>query len=227
MLALTGGKGGSGKTTTALGLARALARDGASPLVVDTDTDMPDLHHFAGLSRDPSMDQLSADTQLTDVTRQSDRFPGVSLLTAGSRSTVRQALRRAQQWQGPVLVDCPPGLGSGAIGPVRVASGALVVTTEQPTCLEDARQTIRALRQVDTDPTGVLLVSQSRTKPPRAVAGCRVLGTTPFSKSPFEDDRVSETWHRVAKTIWRGQSPAGQPATPTPADPVSEQITQP
>jgi len=220
MLALTGGKGGCGKTTTALGLADALARDGAFPLVVDADTDMPDLHHFAGLSRDPSMDQLSARTPLSAVTRQSDRFQGVALLTAGKRAQLSQALGRAKQWQGPVLVDCPPGLGPGAVGPLRAVRRALVVTTEQPTCLEDARQTVRALRRVETEPTGVLLVSQSSTRPPRAVAGCRVLGTVPFSKTPFEDERVSQVWQRVAKSVWGGQSPTGQPETPTPTDPV-------
>jgi len=201
MLAITGGKGGCGKTTTALGVSRELARRGADPLVVDTDTDMPDLHHLAGVSREPSMDQLSEETPLSAVVQKSERFPGVSVLTAGRRNQVDKALRKARQWRGPVIVDCPPGLGPGTVGPLRVARGALVVTTEQPTCLEDTRQTIRTLRRVGTAPSGVLLLSRSSRRPPQAVAGCRTLETAPFSKTPFEDDRASRAWQRVAGEI--------------------------
>lgn len=201
MLAITGGKGGCGKSTTALGLARELARQGETPLVVDTDTDMPDLHHLAGVSREPSMDRLSADTPLTSVIQQSDRFPGVALLTAGRREQVDQALQTARQWQGPTIVDCPPGLGPGAVGPLRAASSALVVTTEQPTCLEDTRQTVRTLRQIDTAVPGVLAISRARTRPRQAVAGCRVLETAPYSDSPFEDDRLFAVWQRLARKL--------------------------
>ncbi|POG57234.1 nucleotide-binding protein, partial [Haloferax marisrubri] len=48
MLAIAGGKGGSGKTTTTLGLASAL--DGPV-LAVDADRDMPNLHAMAGVER--------------------------------------------------------------------------------------------------------------------------------------------------------------------------------
>ena len=43
MIAVTGGKGGSGKTTTTVGLTRALARRGASVVAVDADWDLPNL----------------------------------------------------------------------------------------------------------------------------------------------------------------------------------------
>jgi len=43
VIAVTGGKGGSGKTTTTVGLARALARRGASVVAADADWDLPNL----------------------------------------------------------------------------------------------------------------------------------------------------------------------------------------
>lgn len=49
MLAIAGGKGGCGKTTTALGVGAALP---GRPLVVDADWDLPNLHRLATVYRD-------------------------------------------------------------------------------------------------------------------------------------------------------------------------------
>lgn len=49
MLAIAGGKGGCGKTTTALGVGAALP---GRPLVVDADWDLPNLHRLAAVYRD-------------------------------------------------------------------------------------------------------------------------------------------------------------------------------
>ncbi|MFB6218937.1 MAG: AAA family ATPase, partial [Halobacteriaceae archaeon] len=53
MLAVCGGKGGVGRTTTAVGLGAALAGHHRATLVVDADADMPDLHALAGTPAEP------------------------------------------------------------------------------------------------------------------------------------------------------------------------------
>jgi len=54
MLAVAGGKGGAGKTTTTLGLATATADvTDEAVLAVDADVDMPNLHAVAGVPREP------------------------------------------------------------------------------------------------------------------------------------------------------------------------------
>lgn len=55
MLAIAGGKGGSGKTTTTACLARGLAGEGPPPIAVDGDCDMPDLHLVAGTCPRPGI----------------------------------------------------------------------------------------------------------------------------------------------------------------------------
>jgi septum site-determining protein MinD len=60
MLAVAGGKGGAGKTTTTLGLAGALARQRRTVLAADADREMPDLHAMAGVARTPGLDAVAA-----------------------------------------------------------------------------------------------------------------------------------------------------------------------
>ena len=203
MLAIAGGKGGCGKTTTALGLARALAGRNRTPLVVDADSDMPDVHHVVDLPPEPGVDRCSGGTPLDTVTRESDRFPGVRVLTGGRREHLDTALRTVRSWPGPVLVDCPPGSGPDATRPLRHAESALIVTTDEPVCLEDATRTVRTTRQLGVGPAGVLMVRARHGDLPTAIAGCRVLGVVPFVSDPYANGRVREAWQRVAGRLIR------------------------
>jgi len=201
MLAIAGGKGGCGKTTTALGLARALAGQDRAPLAVDADSDMPDVHHVADLPPEGGIDQCAEGAPLDRVTREADRFPGVRVLTAGRREHLAGALCRVQSWPGPVLVDCPPGSGPDAVRPLRHADRVLVVTTDEPPCLEDATRTVRTARRLGVQPAGTLAVKRRQSDLPAAVGGCRLLATVPFVPDPFANGRVRQGWHRVARQV--------------------------
>lgn len=201
MLAIAGGKGGCGKTTTVLGLARSFARTGTTPLVVDADCDMPDVHHVAGIHRGPQTGQPNLELPLEDVVHTAERFPGVCVLTARRREFVDSVLRRARDWSGPVLVDCPPGTSADTVRPLRYADSSLVVTTDQPACLEDSVRTVRTLRQLGTAPLGAVLVARSGEGGPTAIAGCRVLGTPPFVDEPFDNETVRRTWELITSRL--------------------------
>jgi len=214
MLAIAGGKGGCGKTTTAVGLAwvftpRTSGRSGHSgdrPLVVDADSDMPDVHHVADLSREPGIDQFVEGESLERVVRSSERFPGVSVLTAGRRDAVDAALHRVGSWEGPVLVDCPPGSSPDAVRPLRHADAVLVVTTDEPASIDDAVRTVRTARRLDTRLAGVLVTRRAGHSPPSAVGGCRVLATAPVVSAPFSSEGVERAWERVVQQVWDGGS---------------------
>jgi len=201
MLAIAGGKGGCGKTTTTLGLATAFARRGQTPLVVDADSDMPDIHHLSAVSREPGIDQLATDGTLGSI-QNSSRFPGVSILPAGSRENLDAALQTVGRWNGPVLVDCPAGASPGAIRPLRHADRTLLVSTEQPQCLEDTRRTAATARQVGAPPVGTLLRETAAVRGPTDEHGLHLLARVPsVDASPFEHPAVVQGWDQIAQTI--------------------------
>ena len=200
MLAVTGGKGGCGKTTTALGLARTLARRGRDPLVVDADCDMPDLHHLAEIERTDGVDALARGAPLSRVCQRPSLFPGVAVITAGRPARTGPALRATHDWEGPVLVDCPAGIGPDASRPLRQADATVVVSTDRPQCLDDTRRTVTAARQLDAPPVGVLLrtVAGRVTETGGRIAGSSVLTTVPDVEDPFDAPPLARAWSTVA-----------------------------
>jgi septum site-determining protein MinD len=199
MLAIAGGKGGSGKTTTAAGLAWVLARRGADPLLVDCDTDMPDLHHLLDGLELGGIDRSASGASLERCCEQSPTVPGVRCLTAGDRSSVPDTLTRLTEWHGPVVLDCPPGAGPDAVAPLRVADRTLLVSTDQPSALTDAAATARTARELDTSVCGVLL---RETTPEATVTWpdeSPILGRIASVDAPLDDPQVRAEWTRLAE----------------------------
>ena len=198
MIAITGGKGGCGKTTTALGLANALARRGQDPLVVDGDCDMPDVHHRIGLVRCGGVDELASGQSIKRVVTRSNRLPGVSFVTGGRRDNLDTALRRLGSWQGPVLVDCAAGVTADSLRPLRYAQRSVVVSTDQPQCIEDAERTTEIAQRLSAPPVGVVLreMTGSDCALPRH---WRLLGTLPRVERPLESPQVHDEFVSIAK----------------------------
>ena len=203
MLAVAGGKGGCGKTTTAVGLARALAGRGVSPLVVGADPDVPDLRRLVDLPPEPSTDALPGGDLDRVVHRPTD-LPGVAVVPAGRPDRPGVALARARRWPGPVLVDCPPGCGGDAAAPLRPCDRALVVTTDRPQSLEDARKTARLVRGLGAIPSGaaVRLAGDDGAPDPAGSELPPVLTRIPEVSPPLSDPRTRAAYARLADALF-------------------------
>jgi len=160
MLAVTSGKGGVGKTTTALGLARAVARgtgaaaDGRDVVVVDADRDLPDLARTAGVAVERATEQSLDDS----AGARDPVVPSVRLVTAPRDGTeARRLLDALARHPERAVIDCPAGAGRGAAVPLVHASHALVVSTLAPASLRDAANAAAMARRLDARPVASLL----------------------------------------------------------------------
>lgn len=194
MIAIAGGKGGSGKTTTTLALAAALGRRGRDAVAVDADRDMPDLHALAGVPNDPTIAALLAEDGesrgLRGVARPVPDHPGVAVVPSApgvDRRELVRGLRRLKRDDRPVLVDCPAGAGPAAVDPVRVADRTLLVATATPQGLRDALKTAALSRAVETRVVGVV-VPRRREVPP----GVEELFEAPAHPVPAAADPLSD-----------------------------------
>jgi len=181
MLAIVGGKGGCGKTTTALGLARAFARGGDRPLVVEADCDMPNLHTIAGTNRRPGVDAVAEGARVDRTVHRSDPFPGIDVLPAGDAAGAVDpaALERVARSPRRVLVDCPAGATEAVRTPLCAADHALVVSTADRQSLTDAAKTVRMARSVDAPVLGGVLTRVDDDADPVALEGGPLRGECP------------------------------------------------
>jgi len=200
MLAIAGGKGGVGKTTTVLGLSTALD---APVVAADADPDMPDLHALAGVDRTPTL----AAVREHDVPTVAQPHPddsAVTLLPAprlGDADAVDQSLDRLARSDRRTIVDCPAGAGPDAAAPLRRADATLLVSTLCAPALRDAAKTAAMARTLDAPPVGVVL---TRTRAaPEAVTdllGCPVVASVPSAEPPILDDEAARAAYRQLAT---------------------------
>lgn len=202
MLAVVGGKGGVGKTTTALGLGAALARRGLKPVVVDCDRDMPDCRRMTGVRDGPGIGAVAAGTPVHAVTVRPEAFDGMALLTARAGDSVGSALEALPADQ-PTILDAPAGVGPPVAVVLRAARHALIVTTPTAQAIEDAIKTAAVARALDARPLGVL-VSMADTVPTGLEDAMRlpVLGVVPQAGTdPFHNEAVAAVYEGLAATI--------------------------
>jgi len=202
MLAVVGGKGGVGKTTTALGLGRALADQRRRPLVVDADVDMPDLHVVADVPADPGVPALADGASVRAAAHAPEAFPGVAVCPTTPGAPIDAALDRLSAHPDQVVVDCPGGARPDAAAPMRRAERALVVTTPDEPAVTDAVKTAAMARTLGTPVAGVV-VTRAEAAPTGLADAVEapVLATVPEARPPLSDDGVRAAYGRLAAAL--------------------------
>lgn len=166
ILAVGAGKGGVGKSTTAVNLAVALRQKGARVGLMDTDVYGPNIPQMLGITAQP------------DVTEERKMIPpeahGIKVISMGMLVPPDQPVI----WRGPMLhgavqqfmrdvawgeldylvVDLPPGTGDVSLSMAQSVpvAGAVVVTTPQGVSVSDVRKAVAMFRQLNIPVLGVI-----------------------------------------------------------------------
>ena len=166
IVAVASGKGGVGKSTTAVNLALALAAEGASVGLLDADIYGPSIPMMMGITGQPeSIDGKSMEPLENDgVQVRSIGFLVVqdeAMIWRGPMATqALEQLLRQTNWRDLdyLIVDMPPGTGDIQLTlSQRVPmTGAVVVTTPQDIALLDARKGIKMFEKVGVPILGIV-----------------------------------------------------------------------
>lgn len=185
MLAVAGGKGGCGKTTTTLGLASAAARQGRDVIALDGDVDMPDLHVEAGTSATPSAVDFVDGRPLEAVCQRSMEYPGVDVVAAPSDTrTLTPVAERLGGRPEMLILDTPAGASRDVSRALSVADRTILVTTPTRESLLDTAKTAALARTLDAPPVGTVLTRSDGSLDPSALLSCPTLCHVPAVSAP-------------------------------------------
>lgn len=201
MLAITGGKGGCGKTTTALGIARVVG-EGEPVTVVDADRDMPDLHVRTETPLTPGLDAIVDGAPVETCRHPAVGYPGVSIVPAGNDcSTVVPPLERLRSTGRRVIVDTPAGASVDVTAPIEVADRVLLVSTPTRESLVDTAKTAALARSVNTPIAGVVLNRSSGSVDPTGLLDCPLLGHVPTVSRSAPDAVERSSYASVVRKL--------------------------
>ena len=152
VIAVTSGKGGTGKTSITGGVAASLSLMGRSVLCIDMDIGLLNLDITLGLNDRALMDFSDVALGRCPLARAAVDHPeikGLALLTAPmslpaslTAEKVRALLDTARTIYDYILIDSPAGLGVGFRLAICGADRAVVVSTNDASSLRDAQRTV-------------------------------------------------------------------------------------
>jgi ATP-binding protein involved in chromosome partitioning len=166
MIAVASGKGGVGKSTTAVNIALGLQAIGLKAGILDADIYGPSQPRLLGLSGRPQVAQGNTlrPMQAFGLRAMSMGFlvdEGTPIIWRGPMvvSALTQMLRDVDWGELDVLViDMPPGTGDVQLTMAQQVplSGAIIVSTPQDLALIDARKGLNMFRRVDVPVLGIV-----------------------------------------------------------------------
>ncbi len=154
-IAVTSGKGGTGKTSFTGGVGSCLAALGQRVLCVDMDVGLRNLDINLGLTDKAVMDFTDVLSGRCDLKLAATGHPdiaGLHLLTAPmtlegyiTEEAMGRLVALAKEQFDFILMDCPAGLGEGFRLATAAADRGVVVSNTDPSALRDAQRTVVAL----------------------------------------------------------------------------------
>ena len=158
VIAVSGGKGGIGKTNVSVNLSIALAKLGRRVVLLDADLGLANVDVLLGLEAEKTLaDVLEGDCSLMDIMVEGPEGVKIVPAASGIRSMVElgdaehagliQAFSEIDDQLDVLVVDTASGISGSVTNFVQAAQEVLVVVCDEPTSITDAYALIKVLNR--------------------------------------------------------------------------------
>lgn len=179
LITITSGKGGVGKTTTAINLGAAINAFGKEVIIVDANLTTPNIGLHLGapivpvslnhvlLGKAKISDAIYEHESGTKIVPSSLSVKELKRLQHGKLKDVGKKLRKMADY---IIYDSAAGLGEEAIAALEAADELIIVTNPEIPAVTDALKTAKVIEQLGKSVKGVIVtrVRGSRTEMPIA-----------------------------------------------------------
>ncbi len=165
-ICISSGKGGVGKTTTAVNLATSLHEKGEDVILVDGNLSTPHVHLHLGAKNV----QKSLQDAIRDKVHPSQivhkHVSGLRIVPTVTEMDhlkyphhegFKNALMDLDEHADTIVVDSAPGFGRESVIPLEVSDEILIVTTPDHASVEDAKKTLDVARDLGKHVLGVIV----------------------------------------------------------------------
>lgn len=156
VIAVSGGKGGVGKTTLSINLGAALAHSGQRVLLLDGDFGLANIDVQLGLTPRYTLQHvLSGERTLAEIIQPvgerlhvvpaASGVASMARLSSAEHAAIIQAFANLPQSFDTLLVDTAAGIGEQVLQMAAAAAHVLIVLCDEPSSLTDAYGLIKVL----------------------------------------------------------------------------------
>ncbi|MEM3074823.1 MAG: cell division ATPase MinD [Candidatus Pacearchaeota archaeon] len=201
-IVITSGKGGVGKTTTAVNLAIAMNNLDEDVTLVDANLTTPNIGLHLGapvvpvtlnhvLSKKADLaDSVYEHESGTKIIPSSLSIKELKKLDINNLMSIRKELRNLSD---TIIFDCAAGLGNEAIVPISIADEVIIVTNPEMPAVTDALKTSKLAEEMGKKVKGVIITKLNGKKSEMSVKSIAemlelpILGIVPY------DEKIQES----------------------------------
>lgn len=198
LITITSGKGGVGKTTTAINLGAAINSFGKEVIILDANLTTPNIGlHFGAPIVPVSLNHvLSGKAKIMDAIYEHES--GTKIIPSSlsvrelrrlNHRKLKEVGKKLRKMADYVIYDCAAGLGEEAFASIEAADELIIVTNPEIPAVTDALKTSKVIEQLGKEVRGVIVarVKGNRTEMPianiRDMLELPIIGVVPEDKN--------------------------------------------
>ena len=200
--AILSGKGGVGKTTTAINLGTSLNHLGESVIIVDANLTTPNIGIHLGAPIVPVTlnHVLNGRAEIEDAIYEHESGTKIMPASLSLKETEKinykkliDVSKKLKRISDHVIMDCAAGLGEEAKSAISAADEIIIVTNPEMTAVTDALKTIKLAEEMNKKVLGVIITRYQGKKVDMPISNIRDMLEVPILGIIPEDDAIKES----------------------------------